>query len=112
MQAPSTQYTGVPVDYAIFGDQLRLAPIPDAAYTITFSGLARLPTLSQDADTNAWMTEGEALIRNQAKVFLCTVNGDDAGLGSAQLGLATAERSLARKMTAKANTGRIAAWSL
>lgn len=111
MQAPSTSYTGVPTDYTIFGDQLRLAPIPNDAYTITLSGLARLPTLSLDADTNAWMTEGEALIRNQAKSFLCANNGDDAGLAAAERGLATAQIALGRKMTAKANTGRIVAWS-
>lgn len=110
--APATQYTGVPVDYSIFGDQLRLSPIPDAAYTITLSGLARLATLSLDADTNRWMTEGEALIRNQAKIFLCANNGDDAGLASAERGLATAQVALSRKMTAKVNTGRIAAWSV
>jgi hypothetical protein len=112
MQVSATNYTGVPVDYTIFGDQLRLSPIPDAAYTITLSGLARLPTLSQDADTNGWMTEGEALIRNQAKVFLCSINGDEPGLMGAQMGLDTARTSLGRKMMAKVNTSRIAAWSL
>ena len=42
-------------------------PIPDATYLMTFSYLYLLPTLVADADTNAWMNDGEELIRQGAK---------------------------------------------
>src|SRR3990172_1684054 len=56
--------TGDPCDYGIFGDQLRLSPIPRGVATLDLFTLGRLKTLSADADTNAWMTDGEVLIRN------------------------------------------------
>ena len=112
VQAPSAQYTGVPYDYTIFGNQLRLGPIPDAVYTLTISGLARLPTLSLDSDTTAWMTEGEALIRNQAKIILAQdVLQDEGIIPLCQRSLDVALMALTRKTTAKVNTGRIRAWS-
>lgn len=110
-QAPAAQFTSVPYDYAIYEDTLRLSPIPDAAYTITISGLARFATLSADADTNAWMTEGEALIRNQAKMHLyLDVIDDTEGYARSEKALQMALTSLERKSSAKRGTGRIAAW--
>jgi len=62
----STSFTGYPREYALINQQIRLYPIPDAAYTITLSGAKRLTDLSATADTNAWMTYGEELIRSRA----------------------------------------------
>lgn len=59
---------GQPSSYAYEGNQLLLAPIPDAVYTITL-GLFRLvaaPTADDEAN-NPWMTEAELLIRSRAK---------------------------------------------
>lgn len=64
--------TGIPTNYAIFAGRLWLYPIPDAAYTVTAYYAYKLPTLAQDADTNNWMTDGETLIRQTAKIILAT----------------------------------------
>lgn len=62
---------GVPKFWAIYGNVLRLYPIPDAVYTITESYQNRLTELSADADTNAWVDDLEALIRTYAKMDIC-----------------------------------------
>jgi hypothetical protein len=112
-QSAASQYTGQPTTYGIFADQIRLHPIPDAAYSCTISGLAQLGTLANDGDSNAWMTDGEALIRAQAKVILYRgVIRDVEGMTLARDELAEALDPLKRKMAAKAYTGRIAPWSL
>jgi hypothetical protein len=112
-QSPSSLYTGQPSAYAIFADQIRLHPIPDAAYSCTLSGLARLGTLSSDAATNAWMTTGEALIRNQAKLIIYRdIVRDMDGVALAKDALREALEPLQRRMAAKVVTGRIAPWVL
>lgn len=111
-QADSSQYTGQPGAFTIFADQIRLHPIPDAAYSCTISGLAQLGTLSSDSDSNAWMTDGEALIRAQAKLIIYRTLRDMEGLSIAKDELAEALDPLKRKMAAKAFTGRIAPWVL
>jgi len=58
---------GLPRVFAPFKEQLRLYPIPDAVYTVTLSYVYRLTALSADADTNAWTTDAEELIRQGAK---------------------------------------------
>lgn len=60
-------YTGIPVRYAIYNQQIRLYPTPNAVFTLTLSGLQGLDALSADSDTNAWMTDGEELIRSRAR---------------------------------------------
>src|SRR5262245_472078 len=103
-----TIYKGQPDSYAIFGNQLRLFPIPDKAYPLNISALARLaPTpLSADSDTNAWMTEGEPLIRHQSKMIIYRdVVRDADGRAAAAEGIQEAEWQLKRKMAAKAYTG-------
>ena len=57
---------GQPTRYCYWAQQIRLYPIPDAAYTVRMQGLFRLSTLSANDDTNAWMVEGERLIRSRA----------------------------------------------
>lgn len=61
---------GQPVDYAYFAEQLRFYPIPDNSYPIALSGIKRLFTLQNDADTNAWTSDAELLIRARAKFEL------------------------------------------
>src|SRR5260221_3646459 len=64
--------TGFSTDYCWYGGQLRLYPIPNGVYSCRISGTIRLTPdpLSADADTNAWMTDGEELIRQRAKADL------------------------------------------
>jgi len=66
-QSRAIDYRSRPLYYAIETDDLRLYPIPDQEYTLQISYLKKLPTLSADTDSNAWMVGGEELIRLRAK---------------------------------------------
>lgn len=119
-QSLPSQYTGQPDSYGIYGNQLRLFPIPDGsgpevdgAYNIRISALARLGPnpLGEADDTNAWMTEGEILIRNQALVSLYRHPLKDAeSKAVAQEAVDEQFLSLTRKRDAKAGTGTISPW--
>lgn len=65
----STLTSSQPESYAYYGQQLRLYPIPNGVYSCRVSGTKLLTPspLSADADTNAWMTDAEELIRARAK---------------------------------------------
>lgn len=63
---------GRPTDFAIYRDELYLYPSSDAVYTLTLAYVKSLSTLTLDADTNAWMTDAEILIRSKAKWNLFT----------------------------------------
>lgn len=63
-------FTGPPSRYCVYGRRLRLWPVPDAAYTLTLSGLQRLDDLVVNTDANAWTNECEELIRFRAKADL------------------------------------------
>ena len=120
-QSLPSQYTGQPDSYGVYGNQLRLFPIPDGsgpeaggAYPIRISALARLGPnpLVNDDDTNAWMTEGEILIRNQALVSLYRLPlRDPDGKALAQEAVDEQFLGLSRKRDAKAMTGTIPPWT-
>lgn len=57
--------------YAVYGELLRLYPVPDGTYAQTLSYQKRLTTLSASADTNAWVDDLEELIRKKAKEIIC-----------------------------------------
>ncbi|NJO35726.1 MAG: hypothetical protein HC869_24255 [Rhodospirillales bacterium] len=59
-----------PTHYAYWGSQIRLYPVPDAAYQIRLSGLFKLPTLVADGDVNAWTEDAEEVVRHRAKAIL------------------------------------------
>jgi hypothetical protein len=61
----STTYTGQPTDYAIYQEQIRLYPVPVAAYVMTLSYVQTLAGLTTSTDSNAWTTTGEELIRSR-----------------------------------------------
>lgn len=110
-QSPAATYTGQPWAYGIYEDKIRLHPIPDAAYGCVIAGLASLPSLTSDGATNAWMTSGEALIRQQAKLIIYRdITRDPDGVALAERGLAEALENLRRRTFAKVATGRIAPW--
>ena len=62
--------TGQPTSFALYQDRVRLYPTPNDAYTLTFHYVKALTALSADSDTNAWLTDGEELIRLHAKKML------------------------------------------
>ncbi len=70
---------GQPFDWAYFAEQIRLYPIPDAAYPVTASRVTRANALANDSDTNVWTQDGYDLIRSEAKLILAQeVIHDDA----------------------------------
>lgn len=62
--------TSMPRYYCSYNEQLRVSPIPDAAYSLRLSYAKTLPVMSADADTGPWMNEAEPLIRARAKSIL------------------------------------------
>ncbi len=75
----SSSMVGQPISWAYYNQAIRLYPIPNTAYTITVNAVSRLTPdpLTNDSDTNAWMTDGEELIRQRAKADLfCNVIRD------------------------------------
>lgn|SRR5215510_12331994 len=112
---PAAAYTGQPDSYGVFGNILRLFPIPDAVYPLSLAGLGRLSPvpLSADADTNPWMVEGETLIRQQAKYILYRdLLRDAEGKANAAEGVQEAQYHLERKYAGRGYTGRQKAWTL
>jgi len=63
-------WLGPPRSFAYYNQQIRLFPIPDQAYPMTMAYHHRLTPLVGAADTNAWMVDGEMLIRQTAKAML------------------------------------------
>lgn len=71
-----------PQYYCLFDQQFRLYPIPDQSYVLTLAYTRKLwpirdgvevvgGTLSEDNDTNAWLTDAETLIRSKTKAYIC-----------------------------------------
>lgn len=106
--ANSTNDEGQPTAYAYYNKQLRLYPIPNSAYAVRVSGVFALSDLSATADTNAWMTDAEALIRSRAKRELLTHVIRDAE-GATAMAQAEAEelQSLIQETNARSGTGAI-----
>lgn len=78
----SRDQTGRPTDYAIQNRQLRFYPAPDRSYSLVMSLLYELQNVSisaSDGATNAWMSEGEELIRKHAMADLLVnyIKGDE-----------------------------------
>ena len=61
---------GEPDSFARQANGLRLYPVPDRVFPVYIDGLSRLAPLVNDSDTNAWMTEGEPMLRALAKAKL------------------------------------------
>lgn len=79
--------TGQPQYYSRVTNMIRLYPIPDAAYPMEMTYTYKFDDLEDDTDTNAWMTEGEELIRQAAKrrLALDYLNADDIAARCATL---------------------------
>lgn len=93
----STVMVGQPTEWAYYAQAIRLYPIPNAVYTITVNTVQRLTPdpLVNDADTNAWMTDGEELIRQRAKADLnCNVIRDPDSQSEARAFVAAGQNFL------------------
>jgi hypothetical protein len=71
--------SGTPTHYAIYNRVIYLYPKPDAVYRMRVANIYKLDDLVNDTSTNAWMTEGEELIRQSAKrrLALDLLHADD-----------------------------------
>jgi hypothetical protein len=97
---------GPPEKYAIQHRELRLWPIPDRSYTLVFSFQYELPEVSisaSDDATNAWMTEGEQLVRfyAQGDVLINYIGGQEA-IDKGLMLQSKAENSVLPKLEARA----------
>ncbi len=64
---------GEPQEYALYNELMRVLPVPDKVYPLKFLFKEELNDVSasaSDAATNAWMTDGEVLIRSRAKHYV------------------------------------------
>ena len=69
----STLTSGNPDWYAIHGRSIRVYPQPNADFALILSGVKKLTDISANAAssaTNAWMEDGEELVRLTAKAML------------------------------------------
>jgi len=67
------EWYGYPDWYAVHGQQIRLYPGPNQEMVLSLSGVKRLTEVSISASasaTNAWVTDGEELVRLIAKSML------------------------------------------
>lgn len=106
----TTTSRGRPTDYCYYAKQIRLAPYPNAVYTIRIAGDIRLAELSADADTNAWMTDAERLIRFRASYDLWSnVLADETRASVAKRSEMEAYSALVAEGTQRGTSGRIRA---
>lgn len=62
---------GQPFNFSYYNEQLRLGPVPDAAYSIRIAAHQSVAPPATDAEIgNPWMTNAEKLIRSRAKYEL------------------------------------------
>lgn len=69
----AAQWYGYPDFYAIHSESIRLYPAPSTNQTMLISGVKQLTEVSAGATanaSNAWMTDGEELVRLTAKSML------------------------------------------
>lgn len=82
MSVSGTQ-TGTPWAYTWYGNQIRLYPVPDQAYTVRIGASVKVAAPASDVETgNPWMTHAERLIRSRAKLELALHVLKDADLAS------------------------------
>lgn len=56
------QTPGIPFRYCLYGKNIHLASVPNSAFALPCYYIQQLPTLSADADTNAWLSAAEDLV--------------------------------------------------
>ncbi len=108
---------GRPTHYAIENRRLRFYPVPDTSYSLVMSFLYELRDVSvsaSDGATNAWMSEGEELIRKHslADLKINYIGGEQIGEGErlrqevSDIIAPALEAQAARETT----TGRLRSW--
>lgn len=88
--ATTTNTQAQPVAWAWYADQIRLYPVPDAAYTVTLSYQRAIAAPTLDTDSNVWTTDAANLIRHAAKRIIATdvlMSTNDAAMYAQSEGL-------------------------
>lgn len=104
-----TTGTGQPWYYSQYGKRIRIYPTPNDVYTLTWTGLFEEGTLGVSADTNDWMTDGELLIRRQAKMTLLRDYLGDPSWQACKPGIDEAISALDREHMRRQNTRKLKA---
>ena len=96
-------YTGAPVDASIYGQELRLQPVPDATYTLEMAYRYTIAPPLSASDSNVWTNQLQDLVRSRAKwdVFLNTMQDPERAQGQKQAEMEAfdmAERKRLRSM--------------
>lgn len=109
---------GRPMKYAIQHRTLRIYPTPDQTYTLMFSFQYELKDVSESASdlaTNAWLDEGELLIRKHAMgdLYVNYIDGPEA-IAKGELLLRECSDQILPALESQAareqSAGRIKAW--
>ena len=79
-----------PRSYALFADQYRLHPVPDAVYKLRLWGVRSFPRLVLDGDTNPWLDHAFELIREAAKArfFYSAIHDQEKAVAAQQAAMA------------------------
>lgn len=109
---PSNVYTGKPADYTVFQNQIRMYPIPDAAYPVQITGYGP-KSLAVDDATSPWANEAGDLIKSRTGYLLNSEFLRDDGLAAIYAARERQEFKRLRAENAKRVTrGRLAPWNL
>jgi hypothetical protein len=77
--------SGQPYLYAYYNKKIRLAPVPDAVYSMRIAGQITYAAPATDTEaSNPWMTDAEKLIRARAKYELAINVLKDMEMATAQ----------------------------
>jgi len=105
--ATTTNTNNQPWAWSWYDEQIRLYPVPDAAYTLTVSYVQKIDIPGADSGSNIWTNQAEELIRHAAKKRLYRdVTMDDASAVRSE----AAENEQLARLTKESN--RLAAGGL
>ncbi len=104
---------GQPTDYCLYQNRIELYPTPNAVFSLPIKYVRSLTALSADADTNAWITEAEELIRLRAKKDLLANKIHDIGMAKDMQALEDAALYRLESLnTRRTTTGRVRSYYL
>lgn len=85
-----TVQSAAPRYYALFADQYRLHPIPDAVYKLRLWGVRSFPRLTADGDTNPWLDNAFELVReaSKARFFYSAIHDPEKAMAAQQAAMA------------------------
>lgn len=102
---------GVPEKYATYRENIFITPSPERVYEVNILGQVELTGVSASASdnaTNAWMVEGERMIREKAKSFMwASIWRNQSQAAIAEARAERAKRKLKGETDDKISSGRV-----